>query len=190
MIGYCTNSITRFFRSLRLGRERKTNSRSSSGKFSHSALPEPNHCHPFQFFKIETKHTAVCSLFPTVSSFSLMRLYTSRKMWVWKLQKFKLSAAHSEDHGEISIHCTQAERDGWRPLLFRLANIFAWNKPSQYPNFSETLPNKRDKEAKSTVKGPDQGIRKTEHRFFLQFGDLFCVRPKACVQKKSNFIHC
>ena len=77
-----TLGITRSFCDLFVWGERKTSSRSSSGKFPTVRDRKPTTGILVSASKQKRKHTAVHSRFPTVSSFSLASLHTSRTIRV------------------------------------------------------------------------------------------------------------
>ena len=133
-----TLGITRSFCDLFVWGERKTSSRSSSGKVSHCAHPETNSWHPCQCFKTKKKahnrKLTVPDCFVLQPREPAYFTYKSGMKW----QKSKLGAARSEDEGEISIVRRRKETLG----VLRssaLQTVLLWNKPSWFPSLSKTL---------------------------------------------------
>ena len=133
-----TLGITRSFRDLFVWEERKTSSRSSSGKFSHRAHPETNSWHPCQCFKTKKKahnrKLTVPDYFVLQPREPAYSTYKSGMKW----QKSKLGAARSEDDGEISIVRRRKETLGALRSSV-LQTVLLWNKPSWFPSLSKTL---------------------------------------------------
>ena len=106
--------------------ERKTSTRSSSGKFYHRAKPETNQWHPCQRFKTKKK---AHSRMPTVpDGFSLASLHTSRTIQVGN-GKNPNSAARRKDfivfRGKETVGVLRSSG---------LQTASPWNKPSRFPN--------------------------------------------------------